>query len=95
MLSGGFGGVLSFELGGTKHARACLDALTLASRVANLGESRTLAIHPWTTTHAGLTEEARRAAGVTPGLLRVSVGLEAVEAIQADLAQALVAAPLA
>jgi len=95
MLSGGFGGVLSFELGGTKHARACLDALTLVSRVANLGESRTLAIHPWTTTHAGLTEEARRAAGVTPGLLRVSVGLEAVEAIQADLAQALVAAPLA
>jgi len=92
MLSGGFGGVLAFELAGREHARACLDALTLVSRVANLGESRTLAIHPWTTTHAGLTEEARRAAGVTPGLVRVSVGLESVEAIQADLAQALAAA---
>jgi len=95
MLSGGLGGVLSFELDGEERARACLDALKLVSRVANLGESRTLAIHPWTTTHAGLSEEARRAAGVTPGLVRVSVGLEAIDAIQADLAQALVAAPLA
>lgn len=89
VLRGGFGGVLCFELADEERARACLDALALVSRVANLGESRTLAIHPWTTTHASLGEEARREAGVTPGLIRVSLGLEAVEDIQADLARAL------
>lgn len=92
LLRGGFGGVLAFELADERRARACLDALELVSRVANLGESRTLAIHPWTTTHASLSEEARRAAGVTPGMVRLSLGLEALGDIQADLAGALAVA---
>ena len=67
----------------------------LASHLANLGDAKTLVIHPWTTTHAGLPEDARRAAGVTPELIRVSVGLEGLEDLKRDFAQALAAVPVA
>ena len=92
LLHGGFGGVLCFELADEAAARSVLDHLRLVSRVANLGESRTLAIHPWTTTHAGLSEDARRAAGVTPALVRLSLGLEAAQDLRHDLGRALLGA---
>jgi O-succinylhomoserine sulfhydrylase len=59
--------------------------------VANLGDTRTTVTHPAGTTHSGLTEEERRAVDITPGLIRVSVGLEHIDDINADIAQALMA----
>ncbi len=91
MLEGGFGAVVAFDLADATDAHRVLDAMELVSQVANLGDAKTLAIHPWTTTHAGLDPEARRAAGVFEGTVRLSVGLEAPEDLRADLAQALVA----
>lgn len=86
----GFGGVLTFELGGGVAAgRALIDRLQLAEHVANVGDNRTLAIHPASTTHSQLSEEGQRTAGVTPGLVRVSLGIEHISDIQADFAQAL------
>lgn len=92
MLRGGFGAVVAFGLSDAARAHRFLDALRLVKIVANLGDARSLAIHPWTTTHAGLTPEERRAAGVHEGTVRLSVGLEAVEDVRADLARALAAA---
>ena len=63
--------------------------MVLASHLANIGDAKTVVINPWTTTHAGLSETARRAAGVSPELVRLSVGLESVADLKADLAQAL------
>ncbi len=94
LLPRGFGAVLAFETHSERASRATLDRLALISRVANLGEARTLAVHPWTTTHAGLAEDARREAGVTPSLLRLSVGLEHVDDLRRDLGQALEAGAL-
>jgi O-acetylhomoserine/O-acetylserine sulfhydrylase-like pyridoxal-dependent enzyme len=88
-LQNGFGAVLSFEAETPEHARRFLDRVQLASHLANIGDAKTVVINPWTTTHAGLTERARRAAGVTPELVRVSVGLEALADLQADFTQAL------
>ncbi len=86
----GVGGVLSFELkGGVEAGREFVNSLTLFSHVANIGDVRSLVIHPASTTHAQLTPEAQLAAGVTPGLVRLSVGLENIDDIKADLAQAL------
>jgi O-succinylhomoserine sulfhydrylase len=86
------GGMVAFELkGGLAQGRRFLDALQLSSLTANLGDTRTIATHPASTTHSSLAEEERRAVGITPGLVRVSVGLEHVEDIIADMAQALAA----
>src|SRR5690606_12388375 len=85
----GVGAVLSFELkGGVDAGRAFVNSLTLFSHLANIGDVRSLVIHPASTTHSQLTPEEQLAAGVTPGLVRLSVGLENVEDLQADLDQA-------
>lgn len=84
------GGIVSFEVkGGLARGRAFLDALSMASLTANLGDSRTIATHPASTTHAKLPEEDRLAVGITPGLIRVSVGLEHIDDILLDIEQAL------
>ena len=88
-MSGG-GGVLSFAVeGGIERGADFLDALEMCSLTANLGDSRTIATHPASTTHSKLSEDERREIGILPGLVRVSVGLEAAEDIAADLDQAL------
>jgi O-acetylhomoserine (thiol)-lyase len=89
-LEGGFGGVLTFGVrGGEAGARGVIDATRLFSLLANVGDAKSLVIHPWSTTHEQLTEEERRAAGVTPELVRLSVGIEDGEDLVADLDQAL------
>ena len=86
----GPGAVLTFGVrGGYEAARAFIDNVELASHLANVGDARTLVIHPASTTHSQLSEAAQRAAGVTPELVRVSVGLEHVDDIKADFDQAL------
>ncbi|MBX3093046.1 MAG: bifunctional o-acetylhomoserine/o-acetylserine sulfhydrylase [Cryobacterium sp.] len=88
----GTGAVLSFELkGGLDAGRAFVDALTLHSHVANIGDVRSLVIHPASTTHSQLTPEQQLTAGVTPGLVRLSVGLENLDDILADLTAGLAA----
>ena len=88
-LKHGFGGVLSFEIkGGTEKATTFVDNLKLVSHLANVGDAKTLIILPSATTHQQLTTEEQLAAGVTPGLLRVSVGLEHIDDIIADFEQA-------
>lgn len=89
-LRNGYGGVLSFEpRGGTERARRLVDSLTLISHVANVGDAKTLIIQPALTTHQQLSDAQQRSAGVTPSLLRLSVGIEYVGDITEDLAQAL------
>jgi O-succinylhomoserine sulfhydrylase len=84
------GGLLSFELkGGLSSGRAFLDKLKMITLTANLGDSRTIATHPASTTHSKLTEEQRLSVGITPGLVRISVGLEHVDDIWGDIEQAL------
>ncbi len=84
------GGIFCFELkGGIESGRKFLDGLQLLSLTANLGDARSIASHPASTTHAKLTEEERRAVGITPGLIRISVGLEHWEDIMDDILQAL------
>ncbi|WP_298868193.1 bifunctional o-acetylhomoserine/o-acetylserine sulfhydrylase [Microbacterium sp.] len=90
---GGAGAVLSFELkGGVDVGRAFVDSLKLFSHLANIGDVRSLVIHPASTTHSQLSPEEQLSGGVTPGLVRLSVGLENVEDLKEDLAQALAAA---
>jgi len=95
VLRNGFGAVLAFELADQAAAHAWLDALQLVSHLANIGDAKSVAIHPWTTTHASMSEPQRRAAGVTPALIRLSIGLEALADLQADVGQALAAAAAA
>jgi O-succinylhomoserine sulfhydrylase len=84
------GGVLCFEIkGGVEAGRKFLDALELLSVTANLGDTRSIASHPASTTHSKLSEEERLAVGITPGLIRISAGLEKVDDIIADIEQAL------
>ncbi|WP_420595065.1 PLP-dependent transferase [Deinococcus sp.] len=85
-LTGGFGAVMSFEV---KQPAEFLSRLKVIRMAPNLGDTRTLVVHPWTTTHGRMPEAARRAAGVTPQSIRMSVGVEALNDLQADLAQAL------
>lgn len=88
-LTRGFGGVLSFELKGTKEAATKLvDSLELVSHLANVGDAKTLIIQPSATTHQQLSDEEQAASGVTPNLLRVSVGIEHIDDIKADFEQA-------
>ncbi|HRD57502.1 MAG TPA: aminotransferase class I/II-fold pyridoxal phosphate-dependent enzyme [Ferruginibacter sp.] len=87
------GGIVCFELkGGLDAGRKFLDALQLLSLTANLGDTRSIASHPASTTHAKLTDEERMAVNITPGLIRISVGLEHHSDILADILQALDAA---
>jgi O-acetylhomoserine (thiol)-lyase len=89
----GVGAVLSFELkGGVDAGRALVDNLTLFSHLANIGDVRSLVIHPASTTHSQLTPEQQLTSGVTPGLVRLSVGLENIDDIKADLQAGLTAA---
>ena len=88
----GAGAVLSFELkGGVDAGRALVDGVSLFSHVANIGDVRSLIIHPASTTHSQLTPEQQLTAGVTPGLVRLSVGLENIADIVADLETGLAA----
>ena len=89
----GVGAVLSFELkGGVDAGRAFVDSLELFSHLANIGDVRSLVIHPASTTHSQLTPEQQLTTGVTPGLVRLSVGIENVEDLKADLDHGLRAA---
>lgn len=84
------GGIVCFELkGGIEAGRKFLDRLKMLSLTANLGDTRSIASHPASTTHAKLTEAERQAVNITPGLIRISVGLENKEDILADILQAL------
>jgi O-succinylhomoserine sulfhydrylase len=84
------GGILTFELkGGLDSGRKFLNALEMLSMTNNLGDSRSIASHPASTTHYKLTEEERQSVGITPGLIRISVGLEYVDDIADDILQAL------
>ncbi|HEX2560489.1 PLP-dependent transferase, partial [Phenylobacterium sp.] len=92
-LKGGYGGLLGFELaGGVEAGRRFIDALQLFYHVANIGDARSLAIHPASTTHSQLSAEDQLATGVSPGYVRLSVGIEHIDDILADLEQALAAA---
>ncbi|MGX1347155.1 O-acetylhomoserine (thiol)-lyase [Bradyrhizobium elkanii] len=89
-LKGGYGGLVGFELkGGVEAGRRFIDALKLFYHVANIGDARSLAIHPASTTHQQLSAAEQLAAGVTPGYIRLSVGIEHPDDILADLTQAL------
>jgi len=89
----GSGGVLTFELGGGHEAgKRFLNALQLCSRLVNLGDAKTSVTHPASTTHSQLTEDELAAAGVGPGLIRIATGLEHIDDLTQDLAQALDAA---
>jgi O-succinylhomoserine sulfhydrylase len=82
----GFGAVVTFEVeGGREGAWKLIDATRLLSITANLGDTRTTITHPATTTHGRITPEARAAAGITEGLVRIAVGLEDLADIQRDL----------
>ncbi len=89
----GVGAVLSFELkGGVDAGRTFVESLSLFSHLANIGDVRSLVIHPASTTHSQLTPEQQLTAGVTPGLVRLSVGLENIDDLKADLESGLAAA---
>lgn len=92
-LRGGFGGLVGFELkGGREAGGRFIDALQLFYHVANIGDARSLAIHPASTTHSQLSGADQIATGVTPGYVRLSIGIEHIDDILADLDQALAAA---
>ena len=88
-LSGGNGGLLGFEIkGGLEAGKKFIDSLEMFYHVANIGDSRSLAIHPASTTHSQLNEEELSSAGVSPGYVRLSIGLEHIDDIIEDLEQA-------
>jgi O-acetylhomoserine (thiol)-lyase len=89
-LKGGYGGLLGFELkGGREAGSKFIDALKMFYHVANIGDARSLAIHPASTTHSQLTAEEQFKTGVTDSYVRLSIGIEHVDDILADLNQAL------
>jgi O-succinylhomoserine sulfhydrylase len=84
------GGLVAIEVaGGLPAGRRFLDTLKMCNIVTNLGDARTSATHPASTTHSALTDDERRAVGITPGLIRISVGLEHIDDIMADVDHAL------
>ncbi len=92
-LSGGYGGLVGIELkGGLDAGQNFINALEMLYHVANIGDSRSLAIHPASTTHSQLSAEEQEATGVTAGYVRLSIGVEHIDDIKADLSQALDAA---
>lgn len=89
-LSNGFGGILQFGIkGGLENGKKFIDSLKLISHLANVGDAKSLAIHPASTTHEQLSDAEREASGVLPNLVRISAGLEHIEDIKADIQQAL------
>jgi len=91
-LKNGYGAVLAFGVkGGVNGGRAFVENVELASHLANVGDAKTLVIHPSSTTHQQLAEEEQKASGVEPDLVRVSVGIEHIEDLKADFRQALAA----
>ena len=89
-LKNGNGAMIGIELkGGIDSGKKFIESLKMFYHVANIGDARSLAIHPATTTHSQLTEEELLAAGVTPGYVRLSIGIEHPDDIIADLDQAL------
>ena len=91
-LQGGFGAIITFGLkGGYEPAKAFVDSTKIFRIVANLGDTKSLIIHPSSTTHRQLSPEQQQSAGVSPELVRLSIGLEDVEDLKADIAQALAA----
>ncbi len=92
-LKGGYGGLVGFELeGGVAAGRRFIDSLLMFYHVANIGDARSLAIHPASTTHSQMSEADQLAAGVSPGYVRLSIGLEHIDDILADLERGLTAA---
>jgi len=92
ILKGGFGSLLGFELkAGAEAGKSFIEHLKMFYHVANIGDARSLAIHPATTTHSQLTVEEQAQSGVTPGYVRLSIGIEHIDDIIADLDQALAA----
>lgn len=92
-LKGGYGSLMGFELkGGVEAGKRFIDALKMFYHVANIGDARSLAIHPASTTHSQLSVEEQAQTGVTPGYVRLSIGIEHIDDIIADLDQALAAA---
>jgi O-acetylhomoserine (thiol)-lyase len=90
VLSRGYGGLLGFELkGGMDAGRKFIDGLQMLYHVANIGDARSLAIHPASTTHSQLSPDEQAKTGVTPGYVRLSIGIEHIDDILADLDQAL------
>lgn len=90
-LNNGFGGVLSFKVkGGVEKANALVNELELISHLANVGDAKTVIIQPSATTHEQLSEEEQRSSGVVPGLLRLSVGIEHIDDLKADLEDAFI-----
>ncbi len=91
-LRNGYGAVFAFGVeGGVEAGRAFVENVKLASHLANVGDAKTLVIHPASTTHQQLAEEEQKASGVRPDLVRVSVGIEHIEDLKADFSQALAA----
>ena len=97
ILTCGYGGIVTFGIeGGLEAGRRFIESLKLFSHLANIGDAKSLAIHPASTTHAQLNDEELAASGVTQDTVRLSVGIEHIDDILADLEQALaVAAPVA
>ena len=92
-LQGGFGGIITFGVqGGREAGRRLIDSVKLFSLLANVGDAKSLIIHPSSTTHQQMSDEEQERSGVTPDLIRLSIGLEHVDDIIADLEQALAAA---
>ncbi len=88
-LKGGFGSVLGFGIkGGLETGQEFINSVKLASHLANVGDAKTLVLHPASTSHQQMSEEAQRAAGVTPEFIRVSVGIESIDDIIKDFDQA-------
>ncbi len=93
VMKGGYGGLVGFELeGGVEAGRKFIDSLKLLYHVANIGDARSLAIHPASTTHSQLNPSEQEATGVSAGYVRLSIGIEHVDDIIADLDQAIAAA---
>ena len=89
----GAGAVMAFEIkGGLAAGKAFVEGLKMFSHVANIGDVRSLVIHPASTTHSQLGEEGLRAAGINPGMIRLSIGLEDIEDIKADMERGFAAA---
>src|SRR4029079_16303357 len=88
-LPNGAGGILNFGIkGGKESASKFIDSLKLVSHLANVGDAKTLAIHPASTTHEQLSEAEQKASGVIPNAVRISVGIEHIDDIKADFDQA-------
>ncbi len=89
-LKKGFGGMVVFGIkGGQAAGEKFIDSLKLFSHLANVGDAKSLALHPASTSHSQLTEEQQREGGLTPELVRLSIGLEHIDDIKEDIEQAL------